>query len=286
MTTGVQQFMLAQAMKSETQAGETLQAVKAAGYDGIELCTFMTRPTGMMVRLLTKAAGMPVGKGGSYNWEKLVKDAGLTVPALHVYLASLEKPEDYAETIKEAKKYGTDTIVLTGMYRFDYSNEENVHDLAKRLNTAGQHLSQDGFSLLYHNHNCELQRVNATGKRAYDIIIEETNPEFVNFEFDSYWWTEGGGDALLCMQRLGPRMRMWHINDRGSRPSEKPAMTPILKTDSMELGTGNMALTELTEQAKANGCEAIVLETHRNWIDNSPVKSLQISAKFIKEKIK
>lgn len=32
-------------------------------------------------------------------------------------------------------------------------------------------------------------------KRAYDILLEETDPAFVNFEFDSYWFTEGGANA-------------------------------------------------------------------------------------------
>ena len=51
--------------------------MKAAGYDGIELCGFMIHPIGFVVKLLTKAAGMPVGKGGNLDWHKLVQEAGL-----------------------------------------------------------------------------------------------------------------------------------------------------------------------------------------------------------------
>ncbi len=58
-------------------------------------------------------------------------------------------------------------------------------------------------------------------------------------------------------------------------------MTPMLKTDSAELGTGNLPLESLAEQAKANGIEAVVLESHRNWIDKSPVRSFQVSAEFL-----
>ena len=95
------------------------------------------------------------------------------------------------------------------MYRFDYGDEAAMHELAQRLNKAGEALAAEGIHLLYHNHNCELRHVNAE-KRAYDILIEETNPEFVNFEFDSYWFTEGGANALAWMQRLGSRMKLWH----------------------------------------------------------------------------
>lgn len=276
----VQQFMLGSVLKNETMVRETLSAMKKAGYDSIELCGFMLHPMGFMIRMLTKAAGMPVGSGGNLDWEKLVKESGLSVVSVHQDLGSIERdPKAVAE---EAKKYGTDKVVITGMYRFDYGDEKTMHELADRLNKAGKALKEEGINLLYHNHNCELRKVNAE-KRAYDILIEETDPEFVNFEFDSYWFTEGGADAKEWMRRLGSRMKLWHINDRGCRV-EGSAITPILKTDSMELGTGNMDLDGLKAIADENGVEAVILESHRNWIDKSPVKSLEVSAKWLNER--
>ena len=154
---------------------------------------------------------------------------------------------------------------------------ESVTDLSPEF------LAEQGIELLYHNHNCELRRVNAA-QTAYDILLEETDPAYVNFEFDSYWFAEGGADALYWMKRLGSRMKLWHINDRGSRIAGA-SMTPILKTDSMELGTGNMPLDSLMAQAKSVGVDAVILESHRNWIDKSPVKSFQLSAKYLNERV-
>lgn len=77
-------------------------------------------------------------------------------------------------------------------------------------------------------------------------------------------------------------MKLWHINDRGTRISGS-AVTPILKTDSMELGTGNMDLDSLMAQALTIGVDAVILESHRNWVDNSPIKSLQLSAEYLKQ---
>ncbi|MCI7573888.1 MAG: sugar phosphate isomerase/epimerase [Clostridiales bacterium] len=273
----VQQFMLGSVLKNENAVRETFSAIRAAGYDSIELCGFMLHPMGFAVRMLTKAAGMPVGSGGNLDWEKLVKESGLNVVSVHQDLGSIQRdPKAVAE---EAKRFGTDTVVITGMYRFDYGSEEAVRELAQRLNAAGKALGSQGIRLLYHNHNCELRKVNAR-KCAYDILLEETDPDYVNFEFDSYWFTEGGADAKLWMRRLGNRMKLWHINDRGTRMTG-PAMTPILKTDSMELGTGNMDLLGLWEIAKENGVEAVILESHQNWVENSPVKSLELSAKWL-----
>ena len=275
----VQQFMLGSVMNDESQARDVLGKMKAAGYGGIELCGFMIHPTGLMVRLMTRAAGMPTGNGGKLDWKGIMKDSGLQVVSLHTDLGSVER--DAAALAAEAKSFGTKYAVITGMYRFAYGEEKTVRELAQRLNRAGEALKKDGIDLLYHNHNCELQRV-SEDKRAYDILLEETDSAFVNFEFDSYWFADGGADPLTWMERLGARMKLWHINDRGTRLTG-PAMTPILNSDSMELGTGNLPLEALAQQAKANGIEAVILESHRNWLDKSPVKSLELSAKWLNE---
>ena len=190
----VQQFMLGTVLNNEAQARDTLQKMKDAGYDGIELCRFMIHPSGLLVRLITKAAGMPVGGGGRLDWPRLVKESGLRVVSLHMDLDSVEK--DVPAAAAEAKALGAKYAVITGMYRFPYSDEKAVRELAARLNRVGEALGREGVSLLYHNHNCELQWVNRE-QRAYDLLLSETSPAAVGFEFDSYWFTEGGANALF-----------------------------------------------------------------------------------------
>ena len=280
MKTAVQQIMLGTVTGSEAAARQTLQRIEVAGYDGLELNRFMIHPSSLMVRLMTRAAGMPTGKGGSLDWKALLQETGLSVISLHTDLGSMERE---AEAIaREAGELGTDKLVITGMYRFDYGDEKTVRELAQRLNKAGEALQKAGLSLLYHNHNVELLQVRP-GLRAYDILTGDTDPACVNFEFDSFWFADGGADAKEWMRRLGRRMRLWHVTDRGSRQAG-PAMTPILKQDSVELGTGNMDLDGLRTIAEENGVEAIVLESHKNWIDRDPIKSLELSAKWLKER--
>ncbi len=281
MKKAVQQIMLGTVTGNETQARETLRKIKAAGYDGLELNRFMIHQSSLMVRLMTRAAGMPTGKGGVLDWHALLKESGLSVVSLHADLGSLEREPE--AVIAEAKSFGTDKIVITGMYRFDYTDEKSVCELAQRLNRCGEKLKNENLSLLYHNHNIELLSVRP-GRRAYDVLIEETDPNYVNFEFDSYWFTDGGADAKAWMRKLGTRMKLWHINDRGSR-QKGAAMTPILKADSMELGTGNMDLDGLREIALMSGIEAVILESHKNWIDKDPIKSLEVSAEWLRERI-
>ena len=281
MKKAVQQIMLGTVTASEAQARETLHRIQAAGYDGLELNRFMIHPSSLMVRLMNRAAGMPTGNGGKLDWHALLRESGLAVISLHADLGSLEREAD--AVAEEAKSYGTDKLVITGMYRFDYSDEKSVRALADRLNRAGKGLAGQGLSLYYHNHNVELLRV-SPDRRAYDILLDETDPAYVNFEFDSFWFTDGGADAAAWMKKLGGRMKLWHVTDRGSRQTG-PAMTPILKADSVELGTGNMDLETLRAIAVDNGVEAVVLESHRNWIDKDPVKSLETSAVWLNARI-
>jgi len=281
MKKAVQQIMLGTVTGSEAVARATLQRIKAAGYDGLELNRFMIHPTSLMVRMMTKAAGMPTGKGGKLDWKKLLREADLSVVSLHTDLGSLEREADAVAA--EVRELGTDKLVITGMYRFDYGDEQAVRELADRLNKAGEGLRRAGLSLLYHNHNVELLQVKP-GLRAYDLLLSETDPDCVGFEFDSYWFTDGGADAKEWMRRLGKRMKLWHITDRGAHQNG-PAMTPILKQDSVELGAGNMDLDGLRAIAVENGIEAVVLESHKNWIEKDPVKSLELSAEWFNENI-
>lgn len=279
VTTAVQQIMIGSKCGSYKKAAATLKSIKDAGYEAIEINDFMIHKTGLTVKLLTKFAGMPVGNGGKLDWSQLIEESGLSVISLHCYLDAIEAdPETVA---KEAQCFGTDTVVITAMYKYDYSDLNEVKDLAKRLNEAGKSLSKYGIRLLYHNHNVELQKV-TEDKTAYDIIIEETDPEYVNFEFDSYWMTDGGANVPALMEKLGTRLKLWHINDRGYKKSG-PYMTPILKEDAAELGHGNMDLETLSEIAIKNGVEGVILETHQNWADKNPITSINISSEFMME---
>lgn len=272
----VQQFQLRSVIRSEKEAISTLTKMKEAGYDGIELCSYMIQKMSWKIRLLTRLAGMPMGNSGKLDWLSIIERTGLTVVSIHQDLGSVMSRTE--EVVREAKAFGTQYIVITGMHHFDFSNLQEVKKLAEQLNTAGEKLSQEGLSLLYHNHNCELRKV-GSDRTALDVLIKETNPKFVNFELDSYWLAEAGVDPVKVMDQLGVRMKLYHINDRGSRVQGKKGS--ILKSDSMELGTGNMNLNAMVDRALFYGVEAIVLETHRNWINKSPIQSFELSALFL-----
>ena len=71
------------------------------------------------------------------------------------------------------------------------------------------------------------------------------------------------------------------MTDRGSRATGV-AMTPIDKISSVELGSGNMPIDAIVERAAAMRVEAVILETHKNWIDGSPLRSAEMSAEVLR----
>lgn len=280
--TAVQQIMIGSLCKNETSAEATLAQIKAAGFDALELNSFMIHPASWLVRALTKAAGMPTGNTGKLDWNALIKNSDLKVTSLHTDLGSLKR--DIAAVADECHRFATNYAVITGMYRFDYSDRASVEGLARDLTECGKALAEQGISLLYHNHNCDFLRT-ADGAHAYDILLEQTDPACVNFEFDSYWAADAGVDTVALMKRLGERLKLYHINDRGTRPNG-PTMTPIIKSDALELGCGNMPLDALVDQACAVGTDTIVLEQHKNWVDGSVVKSIQMGGSWLHTKLK
>jgi sugar phosphate isomerase/epimerase len=281
MDYGIQQLQLGSELKSEKKASCLLKILKDTGFSYIELDGFMIRKAPLLVRLLTSLSGMPIKRSGSLDWHKLVAGSGLKVIAIHEDLERLEKKPE--EIFREAEEYSCSFIVLTGMYDYDYTSEKKVEELAERLNKAGQTLSKKGISLLYHNHNVEFSDCLRQTK-AYDVLIDRLDPSFVNFEFDSYWATVAGADCFSYMERLGGRIALHHICDRGNLKTG-PSLTPIIKEGPVELGSGNINLRKLLELDEKNGTKAVILEQHKNFSHGNLTDSIKISGKYLQNNL-
>ncbi len=277
MKKAVQQMMVGPLCKKYDDTLKILKDLKEIGYDAIELNSYMIHKTPFLVRILTKAAGMPSGNASKLDWHKLINESGLEVVSLHIDLGSLERETE--KIINEAKSFNTKYLVITGMYRFDYSNKNELENLVKRLNKVGKTVTESGLMLLYHNHNVEFKRLD-DGQLVYDYLIQNLDEKYVNFELDTYWAAEVGVNVYSLSKTLGKRIKLHHINDRGCK-DKGPYMTPILKSDSMELGTGTMDLETLLKIDKENNVDYVILETHKNFIDNSRTKSIRISGDYL-----
>ena len=205
--------MLGTVTKNEKQTAETLPSDQGGRLRRNRTERFYGEADLFLVRMLTKAAGMPVGKGGSYDWNALVKEAGLCVTSIHEDLGTIRRePETVAKRQKPLAQNMSSSRECTAL----------ITRIKPRCRAVpgseylGKILKEAGIELLYHNHNCEFLHVEPQ-KTAYDLLLSETDPEYVNFELDSYWPTEAGVDALALMKKLDTRMKLYHINDRGTR---------------------------------------------------------------------
>ena len=280
MKYGVQQMMLGSICTSEEKTREVLHEIKKAGYDGIEVNQYMVHPTSVFVRGLTRVSGMPSGNAGKYDWPALLKEAGLEAIALHSDIDSIEKRFDYV--MEDVKRFDVKDIVITGLYHYPYHREEDVISLCDRLDACGMRAQENGLNLIYHNHNIEFAKVNEK-YCAYDLIRKRTDKELVSFELDAYWLADSGREPLRYIKKLGERMKYLHITDRGVR-IKRTAITPIVKYDSVELGTGNLDVGKIFDQCEKQGIRYAILESHKNWINDSPLDSILLSSEFIKKR--
>ena len=281
MKMAVQQMMLGSVCPDENKTLEVLKQIKEAGYEGIELNEYMIHPTPIFVRGLTKVSGMPSGNLGRYDWPKLLKESGLKAVSLHTDLDSLEKN---FETIQaDARALHTDTLVITAAYHYPFHKKDKVLELSDRLNACGARAKENGLSLLYHNHNIEFMKVDEK-RSAFDLLVKNTDPDFVNFEVDCFWAADAGKDPLKLLKKLRDRLKLIHVTDRGVRIFRTP-ITPIVKYDSVELGCGNLDIAGILEYGKEKDLPYCVLESHRNWINGSPLDSILLSGELFKDKL-
>lgn len=81
----------------------------------------------------------------------------------------------------------------------------------KYLNEIGKLCNQSGIKFGYHNHSHEFQKVE--GKTMYDVMLENTNPEYVFFEMDVFWTVWGQNSPVNYFKKYPGRFKMFHIKD-------------------------------------------------------------------------
>ncbi len=81
----------------------------------------------------------------------------------------------------------------------------------KYLNEIGKLCKQSGIKFGYHNHSHEFQKVE--GKTMYDVMLENTDPEYVFFEMDVFWTVWGQNSPVNYFKKYPGRFKMFHIKD-------------------------------------------------------------------------
>ncbi|TWE08491.1 sugar phosphate isomerase/epimerase [Neobacillus bataviensis] len=218
----------------------TLEKVAGMGYKNIELIT----------------ANFSNGKRYSDTFtisaiKQKFNEFGLNAFAAHEGVAPGQSimDNDWDKIIAENEELECKSIVFPMAF---ISGLEDTLQTAQQLNKIGEKCKEAGINFYYHNHAHEFKRVG--DQSLFDLLVENTNPEFVKFELDLVWAMRGGYEPISLLEKLGSRCDLIHQKDLGKHvkpvnlftvmkgeedPNPMKIYTEYVKpTDFVNLGTG------------------------------------------------
>ncbi|MCB0836098.1 MAG: sugar phosphate isomerase/epimerase [Bacteroidetes bacterium] len=145
---------------------------------------------------------------------------------------------------------------------------------ADQFNECGEICKQNGLRFAYHNHAYTFEETE--GVMPQDFLMDNTDPELVDYEMDIYWVVTGGADPVAYMEKYGDRFRLCHVKDRlkDATPDEHEA--------SCDLGTGSIDYAKILGIASQKGMKYYILEQER-YDNSTPLKSAEHGAKYLSQ---
>src|SRR4051794_10452781 len=134
-------------------------------------------------------------------------DLGLSIVGCHINpleLDILPRALDYQAELGN-NQFGCDIEF------YPYGDRDYVKRRAELFNRVGALARERGMRFYYHNHFQEFQRFG--DDYVYDLILENTDPELVKLEIDTYWMYRGGQNPIEWMQKCADRVILLHQKD-------------------------------------------------------------------------
>ena len=180
-------------MMAEDPMG-TIEAVAKLGYKNIEVCNHNA----------AEDNGCGFGLEAA-DMKAKFDEYGSKVISAHI--DPFEKA-DLPKVIEYEQVLGNKNIV------YPMGNFADYDDLMQHIelfNKAGKTLAENGMRLLYHNHFHEFRTYK--GKRVLDYIAENTDPDYVGLELDTFWTMRAGEDPIGILKHFGSRIKLVHQKD-------------------------------------------------------------------------
>ena len=240
-------------------AKATLQAVANAGYQNIE------------------AAGYANEKFYDMSPEEfraLLKDLDLTPISSHQSSVTIANADAMMADVKAAGfEYFVVPIPPMGLFKSDegaMSMTGGSKNLAEILDTLGEKANAAGLQLLYHNHDFEFKK-DVDGIVPIDYLLENCNPEFVNFQMDLYWVKKAGADPLAYFEKYPGRFKIWHVKDM----DEQGRFAPV--------GNGTIDFARILAKKELSGMKYYMVEQDKTFDNMKPLEAIKISHEGIKK---
>ncbi|PYF96283.1 Sugar phosphate isomerase/epimerase [Georgenia satyanarayanai] len=194
------------------------------------------------------------------EFRAMVDEIGLKVPSSHYNVAedTFDATLDYVETLGQ-QYVGSGGFAAPGINETETaSGYENTLATAATMNRLGERSVEAGLGKFFgHNHDREFTTVyehEGEELSAWEILVRETNPEFVTFQLDVAWAAHAGVDVPALIEEYGDRIELLHVKDAVNVAGEgRPTFT--------NLGEGEVPLQEILRAAEEHADIALyVLE--------------------------
>jgi sugar phosphate isomerase/epimerase len=185
---GVQSYELRPLLASDLNG--TLKELSGYGYKALDY-------------VVNAGPGQPPAK----EMRQALDAAGMVCHNAHLPLSFFEDAA-YAQTIALARDLGIKSAVCQASVRG--GTADDWKKVAGTLNTHGEKFKRDGFQLGFHNHG-EFQPMDGT--TAFDILVQNTDPALVKFQFDVGNAAQAGADPLAYLTRYPNRYYSMHVKD-------------------------------------------------------------------------
>nr|WP_092983498.1 sugar phosphate isomerase/epimerase [Robiginitalea myxolifaciens] len=209
-------------------------------------------------------------------FKSFLDSVGLNPVSTHQGSVTLDNADAMIADVKAAGfKYFVVPVPPMGMFKFDpatrtLSMEGTAEELAQILETLGQKCKDAGLELLYHNHDFELIE-NEDGVVVLDYLLENLDPELVNFQMDLYWMTAAGADPLAYFEAHPGRFKAWHVKDMDDQGRFAP------------VGEGTIDFGRILDQKDRSGMEYYFVEQDMTFDGLQPLEAIKISKEAIGE---
>jgi sugar phosphate isomerase/epimerase len=232
---------------------DTLMAVAAAGYTGIEPFGPLSPP--------------------APEFRALLQKSGLQVCSSHVALAQLEAELEAVVAYHDV--LGNKTLVVPWLGAEDRpTSKEGWQAFGRRLDALGARTRALGARLLYHNHDFEMVRFD--GRTALQILADAASPENLGLEIDAGWVVAGGADPIELLHEYAGRVPRLHAKEAW------PADMSMEEAGAQDVGSGLVDWPAVLQTALETGVEWVVAE-HDDPID--PLLSMRRSADYLAERM-
>ncbi len=239
-------------IKTTDAFAESMQKVRAIGYDGVQLD-------------LEHHPDVPAAA-----IKRACDDAGLTICISHF---GYELFEYELDAIIERQQIWqcNQTAIVAMPGRYHEAGADGYRRFAREASAIGETLSAHGITLSYHNHSFEFVRYD--DQIGLGLIFAESDPRYLQAEIDTYWVQHGGGDPAAWIRRVAGRMPVVHYKDMAILPDGQQVFA--------EVGEGNLNWPAIVNATLETAVPWIVVEQDRCRRD--PFESLAMSYQFLQK---